>query len=330
MTTAAKQGKSQFIVAWSNPGNEDLLKAEISTRFKDWTPSFLCKGMVSFKNTGLQMTTNALADLRLAFARRLGIFQKKITSEEWDDFCKMAVTPVQCYLPEGKNQSPLLNKSGRCLLSPLGPSWPQGQILQAIFLGKEIWLVDVHLKEHHIATPGALLPLDLPEEIPSRAYHKMAQSFKINEQDWQTVIELGAAPGGITYALLEQGMNVHAVDNGQLAECPLFQESRAHKKLTHYALSTQQFLEKNIAIKQVDAIVSDMNLPCEQNLHLTLEVASKYEARELWITLKMPVPKLALKLKVLEQGVRDWGAREVYWCQLSAHRRETLLLARRI
>ncbi len=328
MANSNAQQTPQFIVAWTNPGNEDMLKAEVKLKNPTWLPSFSCKGLISFKNTGKKINEIELAKIDLAFARRLGIFLKKHRQNEWPDFLKQTTLPVQCYLPVGKLDSPLASAS----FSPinvLGLGWLHGPTIQVVFLGKEFWSVSSILRDDQFGTPGATLPIQDELHVPSRAYFKMSHSFKIHKHDWNTVIELGGAPGGITQALLEKEMIVHTVDSAKLDDTPYFTQKIAEYKLIVYQESVQNFLGLDINLKNADAVVSDMNIPCEQNLHLSLEVAKKYGAKEIWLTLKMPVPKLLKKIPEFEKVVRFWGATKMMWYQMPAHRREILLIAKR-
>lgn len=59
---------------------------------------------------------------------------------------------------------------------------------------------------------------------PSRSYLKIEEAFTIFEcspKAGETVVDLGAAPGGWTWAALKRGAMVYAIDNGPLKNGPL-------------------------------------------------------------------------------------------------------------
>lgn len=67
--------------------------------------------------------------------------------------------------------------------------------------------------------PGGISPLKQPEGAPSRSALKLEESWLLC--GWrpafrETVIDLGAAPGGWTHACLKRGCRVMAVDNASL------------------------------------------------------------------------------------------------------------------
>lgn len=64
--------------------------------------------------------------------------------------------------------------------------------------------------------PEKIIP---PPEAPSRAYSKLVEAlahFHITLRPGETALELGAAPGGATFALVERGLSVLAVDPAEM------------------------------------------------------------------------------------------------------------------
>ncbi|NTV29531.1 MAG: rRNA methyltransferase, partial [Candidatus Omnitrophica bacterium] len=63
--------------------------------------------------------------------------------------------------------------------------------------------------------------MKMDPQAPSRSYLKLEEAFHIfgsEPQAGETVVDLGAAPGGWTYSALKRGALVTAVDNGPLKE----------------------------------------------------------------------------------------------------------------
>jgi len=81
--------------------------------------------------------------------------------------------------------------------------------------------------------------LKMPHDAPSRSYLKLAEAFEVflskeEQKNWLKpglhAVDLGAAPGGWTWQLVQRGLKVIAVDNGPLkgvaAEHPLIKHLR--------------------------------------------------------------------------------------------------------
>ncbi len=73
--------------------------------------------------------------------------------------------------------------------------------------------------------PGGRPRLKMPAQAPSRSTLKLEEAWHtfIGERDWyeylgggKRAVDLGAAPGGWTWQLVNQGMQVTAVDNGPM------------------------------------------------------------------------------------------------------------------
>jgi 23S rRNA (cytidine2498-2'-O)-methyltransferase len=70
-------------------------------------------------------------------------------------------------------------------------------------------------------------------QAPSRSYLKIEESFRIFGRapgDGETVIDLGAAPGGWSLSALKRGATVIAIDNGPLREPVLSHPNIRHLK----------------------------------------------------------------------------------------------------
>ena len=73
--------------------------------------------------------------------------------------------------------------------------------------------------------PLGIPRLRVPREAPSRSTHKLAEAIAVflGEREsellhaGQSAVDLGAAPGGWTWLLVDRGLQVTAVDNGALA-----------------------------------------------------------------------------------------------------------------
>ena len=73
---------------------------------------------------------------------------------------------------------------------------------------------------------------------PSRSYLKIEEAFSIfnhSPGNCESVVDLGAAPGGWTWAALKRGATVYAIDNGPLKNGPLNHPNVHHFRQDAYA-----------------------------------------------------------------------------------------------
>jgi 23S rRNA (cytidine2498-2'-O)-methyltransferase len=88
---------------------------------------------------------------------------------------------------------------------------------------------------------------------PSRSYLKIEEAFTIFDhcpKTGETVVDLGAAPGGWTWAALKRGATVYAIDNGPLKNGPL-----NHPNVQHIREDAFTWRPTNI---EVDWLFCDM------------------------------------------------------------------------
>src|SRR5690606_11645909 len=74
----------------------------------------------------------------------------------------------------------------------------------------EYWVGTYQLEGHHFQTPGEVSSIPV-KDVPSRAYYKLAEvveAYDLPFENQERVLELGSAPGGASFVLLEQDMKV--------------------------------------------------------------------------------------------------------------------------
>lgn len=130
---------------------------------------------------------------------------------------------------EGNTLPDLFHRIQKPLLSAAGKSGlldrEAAQRLHLIFIdGSSAWL-GVSEAGQTLKWPMGIPRLKMPKDAPSRSTLKLAEAFayfmdKDEQAEWLreglTAVDLGAAPGGWTYQLVQHGLQVTAVDNGQL------------------------------------------------------------------------------------------------------------------
>lgn len=171
------------------------------------------------------------------------------------------------------------------------------------------------------------------DDIPSRTYFKMAQAHEWLGlpdilPDEELVLELGSAPGGTAFFWIERGQRVIGVDPGEMDERVLKSENFRHIKRGVQYLKTIDFttFEK----EKVSLITVDMNLSAFLSLKETLNVSEMFPAlRTILLTLKTPRTSDVEKLAGFLRKVEKAGFSYVSFRSLLAHKKETLLIARR-
>lgn len=180
--------------------------------------------------------------------------------------------------------------------------------------------------------PGGLSRVTLPPDAPSRAYLKMEQALA-----WQglagekklagrTALELGCAPGGASFSLLNRGVSVIGVDTGAMDEYVLRFNNAEGVRFTHLettagALSTHRLPPK------IDLLISDMNLAPPVILKYVEAVQRRVNAQILIVTLKLNDRSLEVKIPLYLKHFSQFAPGPVHATQLPANRREICLFS---
>lgn len=128
-------------------------------------------------------------------------------------------------------------------------------------------------------------------DAPSRSYLKLAEAFEVflDPQEQRrflkpdmTAVDLGAAPGGWTWRLVQYGMKVTAVDNG-----PLKGAAAAHPSIRHLRQDGFRYRPQ----RPVDWLVCDMVEQPQRVTTLMIEWLVGGLARHAVFNLKLPMKK---------------------------------------
>ncbi len=151
----------------------------------------------------------------------------------------------------------------------------------------------------------------------------MFEWWGVSPRAGEVAIELGSAPGGAAWALLQRGVEVVGVDPGQMDPRVL-----AHPKFRWIEGSINVLAPDRLPAR-ADWIVADMNVSPSLTLKHAERLAMRTGARRLVLTLKLRSWDLAQKIPGWIEEVRRWGFVEVRAKQLSVHRQEIALVASR-
>jgi 23S rRNA (cytidine2498-2'-O)-methyltransferase len=172
-------------------------------------------------------------------------------------------------------------------------------------------------------------------DAPSRSYLKLAEAFEVflNPKDqalWlksgMTAVDLGAAPGGWTWQLVQRGLKVTAVDNG-----PLKGAAAGHPSIKHLRQDGFRFRPQ----RPVDWLVCDMvEQPQRVAALMTEWFVGGFTQRAIF-NLKLPMKKRVAALHDALNNIRNALNNKGVRYQLEAkqlyHDREevTVFLARK-
>jgi 23S rRNA (cytidine2498-2'-O)-methyltransferase len=152
--------------------------------------------------------------------------------------------------------------------------------------------------------PMGIARLRLPKDAPSRATLKLEEAWHhfIPADDWDKrlasgmrAVDLGAAPGGWTWQLVQRGMYVEAVDNG-----PMDKNLLETGQVLH--ILTDGFLYE--PKKPVQWLVCDIvDKPARVSSMIIRWFTKKY-CREAIFNLKLPMKQRYLEVKKCEDRIR--------------------------
>ncbi len=182
----------------------------------------------------------------------------------------------------------------------------------------------------HGPFPGGVPHVAIPEAAPSRAWAKLEEAIRWSSlvpRVGEHAVELGSAPGGASFALLERGLHVHGVDPGVMDPRVLTYTGASGNRFTHHALPAAEVARKDLPRRYAW-------LTCDVNLApmIALKYVERFVAlahgglRGAFITLKLnddgvfeALPRLGLRIAKL-------GAAGVRYTQLPSHRREIVAI----
>ena len=177
--------------------------------------------------------------------------------------------------------------------------------------------------------------VSMVSDAPSRSYLKLAEAFEVfldkKEQalclkPGMTAVDLGAAPGGWTWQLVQRGLKVTAVDNG-----PLKGAAAGHPSIRHLREDGFRFRPQ----RPVDWLVCDMvEQPQRVATLMTEWFIGGYTQRAIF-NLKLPMKKRVAALNDALNSIRialnNKGIRYLLEAKQLYHDREevTIYLARK-
>ncbi len=196
-------------------------------------------------------------------------------TRELSGFCKKFTTPLR----------QALRKQG--LLTPK----PNSRVprLHCFFLDSSTVYVGTTDTRNSSPWPGGILRLKFPKDAPSRSTLKLEEAFHyfVPADQWDErlcpgmkAVDLGAAPGGWTWQLVNRSMMVTAVDNG-----PMQKELMESGQVVHRTEDAFTFVPP----KRVDWMVCDIVDKPARSAQLMARWLAQRWCREAIFNLKLPM-----------------------------------------
>lgn len=165
----------------------------------------------------------------------------------------------------------------------------RGKRLQLFALSGSEMYVGIAPVKNSAPWPMGIPRLKFPKQAPSRSTLKLEEAWHwfIPRAEWDvriplsgTAVDLGAAPGGWTWQLVNRSMFVTAVDNG-----PMNQELMDSGQVRHEQADAYQFIPP----KPVDLMVCDVVEKPVRTAHLAVDWVLNGYCREAIFNLKLPM-----------------------------------------
>lgn len=287
----------QYLWCVFQSGNESWVKSWVTSRFPQLKSSYSRPGFVSFKNEGIALPPHfrfstplihrtvisygkfdsaQLASFKLPEGVRSAQVWRLAPDADSDEISKKpetkAVAEVSSIPSNLSDVTTELKKRG---LRVNAVAEPEEQVAQLLEVIPQEWWWGIHqfdLGESRY--PGARPTASLPEEAPSRAYLKLKEIWMEAEQDLrpgQRVLEVGCAPGGMSLALLERGVEVVGVDAGEMAVQIL-----EHPRFRHLKRSINRVRPSEVG-PRIDWLVMDMHAQPRVTIPIFLDLWRYFE-----------------------------------------------------
>src|SRR5690554_552488 len=267
-----------------------------------------------------------IGDCELPARDRVGAIVSFLKDHNWPD---RRCARLEVRLPETNDDKDLGNFA-RKWVAPLSRGLRDAGLLQmdanaratarleVLLTDFETAVVGYSLAGNRSAFPDGILRLRLPAAAPSRSALKLEEAWKVflPRDQWldylgggKKAVDLGAAPGGWTWQLVQQGMMVTAVDNG-----PMNPELMASGHVEHVEADGYAWRPK----RAVDWMVCDIVDKPRRTARMAVEWVGEKMCRYTVFNLKLPMKKRyeewLVCREILLQGLEEAGLH----CQLKA------------
>ncbi|CAD5108167.1 23S rRNA (cytidine(2498)-2'-O)-methyltransferase RlmM [Zestomonas carbonaria] len=257
----------------------------------------------------ISVLLDALADYPVCGSLWLEVFDSN-EGKELSNFCKKFEAPLR----------KALAKAGR-----LEEDVRKPRLLLTFRSGREVFL-GLAESDNSAMWPMGIPRLKFPREAPSRSTLKLEEAWHhfIPRAEWDarlapamTAVDLGAAPGGWTWQLVNRHLKVIAVDNGPMAESLMDSGLVEHQRADGFVFRPR---------RPVDWMVCDIVEKPARTAALIETWLGEGLCREAVVNLKLPMKQRYAEVRRLleriEDGLRERGVKVAIGCKQLYHDRE--------
>ena len=313
---------AEFVFATCLPGLETAVKREVARTRPELRFAYSRPGLVTFKSP---KDVDPADPQGSAFAR---VWGRSIGAAHDPQVAAALLEPLHADRVHAFARDPATPIDLATWQLGTGGEARDGELVADIIVGPDepSWL-GAHrhdgLRSPH---PGGTFPVDLPADAPSRAYRKIEEAIawrRLPVIAGQVALEIGAAPGGAVLALARRGLDVWAVDTGNLAPVVLALPSVHHLAKKVGALRWEELPPR------IDWLLVDVNLAPQVALHEIARLMPRLRPTLLGavFTLKLNDWSFVDELPVLVARIRDLGFADVQLRHLPSNRREICAVA---
>ena len=318
---------TSFAFATCAVGLEPALKLDVARRRPELRFAYSRPGLVTFRSP-TEITADDTPGSVFAHVWGQSIGAEKSPAALAQRVAQLGATRVHIFAREPESTVDLTPWRDALAALPTGIAH-DGELVADVIVadGEPAWLGMHRQDAHHLPHAGGAIPVELPADVPSRAYAKIEEAIawaQLPVAAGQVALEIGAAPGGAVMALARRGLTVWGVDTGELAP-----QVRALPGVHHLAIKVGALRWEQLP-PVVDWLLVDMNLAPQVALHEIARLMPKLRPtlRGAVITLKLNAVAFVDELPALAQRIESFGFRDVRMRHLPSNRREICVVAR--
>lgn len=363
MNLPAGSPQSLFVMTVCQVGAEPTLKKEVSLLDPKLKFAFSRPGFVTFKSTH-ESPLGPEFKLASVFARAYGLSLGKFESKEKDETELIAQIFVKAreiklaaklekmrlhfwerdlhvpgeeplgYVPGEKARKILARLRSAPEFSELFFPDEMAKVGDFVFdvtiVEDHQWWFGAHLHSGgHSPYSGGRPDILLPTESPSRAYLKLEEAilnFQAPVRRGDIAVEIGSAPGGASYALLQRGVSVVGIDPAEMSETVLKFKSASGARFEHIKEPVNR-VPREILPAKVEWLLLDMNVEPRITVFAVDRLATRMidSLMGIFLTIKLNRWEIADEIPGMLEHVKVMGMVRVRVAQLSHHRQELLI-----
>lgn len=347
-----------FLYCACQAGAEAALKLAIAEEHPALRPAFGRPGLVTFKAPVLAAALHVATPLARAWGVSLGPARTpgEVLAALEGPAGAMALAalggrpdePVHLHVLERDRWRPgdeppgfAYGPAAAATRAAIDPQWPPsrprhpgevaaaGELVLDVIVGEdgEPWLVGLRRRlEHEVGWPGGRIPVPRCDDAPSRAYYKLEEALAWSRAPvhaGDVAVELGSAPGGASWALLQRGLEVHGIDNAEMDPRVLdFRGPNGGRFVHHHCLMGQ--VQRADLPRALHWVLCDVNL-APQVAFQTIRRMVARPRRSLCgvlLTLKLDTWKAMRHLPRWRTQIEAMGMQQVRITQLPSNRLE--------